>query len=110
MISSSQMNSALDTEQGYQYEGGSVIAIMPSRAMTSETTHCSNFSSIGTKSSVTLKNGSYLTVKDGNNTVATVKSPMDLSALVVYLGSNSAKITSETTSSAALDNNGVCWH
>ena len=109
VISNSQMNSALDTEQGYKYEGGSVIAIMPARGMTGETTHCSNFSSIGAKASVTLKSGSYLTVKDGGKTVATVKSPLDLSALVVYLGSSSAKISSENSSSAALDSNGVCW-
>ena len=110
VISNSQMNSALDTEQGYTYSGGSVIAIMPSRAMTSEATHCSNFSSIGTKASVTLNSGSYLTVKDGSKTVATIKSPVDLSALVVYLGSSSAKISSENSSSVTLDNNGVCWH
>ena len=110
VISNSQMNSALDTEQGYKYEGGSVIAIMPSRAMTSEAAHCSNFSSIGTKSSLTLTSGTYLTIKDGSKTVATVKSPLDLSALVVYLGSSSAKISSETSSSAALDDNGVCWN
>ena len=110
VISNSQMNSSLDTEQGYKYEGGSVIAIMPSRSMTNEATHCANFSGIGTRSSVSLSSGSYLTIKDGSKTVATVRSPVALSAFVVYLGSNSAKISSENSSSATLDSNGVCWH
>jgi len=110
VISNSQMNSALDTEQGYRYEGGSVIAIMPARGMTNEATHCFNFSDIGTRASVTLTAGSYLTVKDGGKTVATVRSPVELSALVVCLGSSSAQISAEKASSAVLDRNGVCWN
>ncbi len=110
VISDSSGNSAIDTEQGYEYSGGSVVAIMPSRGMTSEATHCSNFSSVATKKSVSLNSGSYLTVKVSGTVVATVKMPENLSAMVVYLGSKSATISSESSSSATLDDNGVCWN
>jgi len=43
------MNSALDTENGYSYTAGSVIAIMPGGDMSSEATNCDNFSSVGLK-------------------------------------------------------------
>ena len=109
VISNSQMNSALDTEQGYQYEGGRVIAIMPSRAMTSEATHCSNFSKFGAKASVSVQEGSYLTVSEGGNTIAAVQMPVGLSAFVVYLGSKDASIQAENAVSGTPDANGVCW-
>ena len=109
VISNSGMNSALDTENGYSYTGGSLVAIMPQSGMTSETTHCSNFSSIGTKKSLSLSNGGYLVATIGNET-ATVKMPVTLSAYVVILGSNSASITSSASTSESLDANGVCWN
>jgi len=49
VISNSGMNSALDTENGYSYTAGSVIAIMPGGDMSSEATNCDNFSSVGLK-------------------------------------------------------------
>ena len=110
VISNSSGNSAIDTEQGYKYAGGSVIAVMPRGGMTSETTHCSNFSSIATSSSVSLSSGSYLTVKVSGNTVSTVKMPTSISAMVVYLGSKSASISSGSSGSATLDDNGVYWN
>lgn len=109
VISNSSGNSAIDTEQGYQYTGGSVVAIMPSRGMTSEATHCSNFNSIGTKATVSLNSGSYLTVKENGSTVVTVQMPDSISAMVIYLGSKSASVSSESSSSASFDSNGVCW-
>lgn len=109
VISNSSGNSAIDTEQGYQYTGGSVVAIMPSRGMTSEATHCSNFNSIGTKATLSLNSGSYLTVKESGSTVVTVQMPDSISAMVIYLGSKSASISSESASSASFDSNGVCW-
>lgn len=110
VISNSSGNSAIDTEQGYKYTGGSVIAVMPRGGMTSEATHCSNFSSIGTRSSLSLNSGSYLTVKVSGKVVSTVKMPDSISAMVIYLGSKSASVSSETSSSATLDNNGVYWN
>jgi len=110
VISNSSGNSAIDTEQGYKYTGGSVIAVMPRGGMTSEATHCSNFSSIATSTSVSLNSGSYLTVKVSGKTVSTVKMPTSISAMVVYLGSKSASISSESSNSATLDDNGVYWN
>ena len=101
-------DSAIDTEQGYTYSGGSVIAIMPSRGMTNELTHCKDFSSIATKTTLKLSAGDYLSVVDGS-TVATVKIPETMSAMVVYLGSNSAQFETKNTTSANLDGNGIWW-
>ena len=109
VISTSGGNSAIDTEQGYQYSGGRVVAVMPRGGMTSEATHCSNFSKVATSSSVSLNSGSYLTVKVSGSTVATVKMPGSISATVIYLGSSGATIASATTTSETLDDNGVCW-
>ncbi|MBQ9746767.1 MAG: carbohydrate-binding domain-containing protein [Clostridia bacterium] len=110
VICTSGGNSAIDTEQGYKYTGGAVIAIMSSRGMTSETTHGQNFESIGTKKTLTLGAGSFLEVSAGGVS-ATVKMPANLSSsMVVYLGSNGASIKTNTSSSASLDANGVCWN
>lgn len=109
VISNSGMNSSLDTENGYTYTAGSVVAIMPRGGMSNEATHCDNFNSIGKSSQVTLNNGSYLVVKIGNET-ATIQNPVSLSALVVVLGDRSASITTENSTSQALDSNGVAWN
>ena len=109
VISNSNGNSAIDTEQGYQYTGGNVVAVMPSGGMTSEATHCSNFSSIATSSSVSLKSGSYLTVKVNGTPIVTVQMPANISARVIYLGNKSASISSDSSSSASLNQNGVFW-
>lgn len=101
-------DSAIDTEQGYTYSGGSVIAIMPSRGMTNELTHCKDFSSIATKTTLKLSAGDYLSVVDGS-TIATVEISETMSAMVVYLGSNSAQFETKNTTSANLDSNGIWW-
>ena len=109
VISNSGMNSALDTENGYTYTAGSVVAIMPQGGMSSESTHCDNFSSIGAKKNVSVSNGGYLVVGIGNTT-ATIKMPVSLSAIVVVLGDNSPSISTESSASMALDENGVAWN
>ena len=108
VISNSGMNSALDTENGYTYTAGSLIAIMPQGGMSSESTHCDNFSKIGSSKKVSLTSGNYLIVKIGD-TEATVKMPVSLSAYVIVLGDNSPNISTENNTSAALDSNGVAW-
>ena len=108
VISNSGMNSALDTENGYTYTGGCVIAIMPQGGMSSEATHCSNFSSIGTSKKLSVSSGAYLVVGVGD-VGATVKMPVSLSAYVVVLGSKSASITTESSNASELDANGVAW-
>ena len=109
VISNSGMNSALDTENGYTYTAGSVVAIMPQGGMSSEATHCDNFSSIGAKKNVSCSNGRYLVVGIGNTT-ATIKMPVSLSGIVVVLGDNSPGISTESSASMALDENGVAWN
>ena len=109
VISNSGMNSALDTENGYTYTAGSVVAIMPQGGMSSEATHCDNFSSIGAKKNVSVSNGGYLVVGIGNTT-ATIKMPVSLSGIVVVLGDNSPSISTESSASLALDENGVAWN
>ena len=110
VISTSGGNSAIDTEKGYRYMGGSVIAVMPSGGMSNEATHCSDFASVGIKKSLSLNADGYLCVSAGGKTVATVKIPKSMSALAIYLGNSSASISSENNTSASLDANGVCWH
>ena len=110
VISNANGNSAIDSEQGYQYTGGAVIAIMPRGGMSGEATHCQNFSSIGKSSQLSLSAGSYLVAEIGNTT-ATVKMPASISsALVIVLGDNSPSIKTESTTAQALDQNGVSWH
>lgn len=95
VFTNSPMNSSLDTEQGYQYTGGNVLAVMPSRGMTMEATHCSNLTEVGTTSVADLRTGSYLTVTKDGSVLQSVEIPMDLNAYVVYLGSTNAAITTE---------------
>lgn len=109
VLSDSFNNSAIDTEAGYTYTGGTVLAMMPSRGMSSEATHCNNFSSIATKKSLNLNSGDFVTVSVDGKTVVTVQMPWNLSAVVIYLGSRSANI-STGGSNTGLDANGVFWN
>lgn len=95
IISNSGGNSAIDTERGYTYLGGSVLAIMPSNGMINEMTNCSNFSNVATKTNKSLTSGANLTVTVDNDVVMSVQMPCSLSAMILYLGSNSAKISIE---------------
>ena len=109
IISTSGGNSAIDSDGGYKYTAGKVLAIMPSGGMSSESTHCSNFSSIGKKQNVTLSANSYATVKVNNSVTVSVKMPKSISAMAVYLGNSSASITTATSSAGTADSNGVYW-
>ncbi|MGM9665333.1 MAG: carbohydrate-binding domain-containing protein [Eubacteriales bacterium] len=108
VICNSNGNSAIDTEQGYTHTGGSVVAIMTSGGMTSESTH-GNSTGMTTKSSLSLSSGAYLTVTVDSATKVTVKMPCSMTAYVVYLGSSSATVASSTSTSETLDANGVFW-
>ena len=109
VISNSNGNSAIDTEQGYAYEGGAVIAIMPRGGMSNEATHCQSFSSVGKSTQMSLNKDSYLVAEIGGGT-ATIKMPASINALVITLGDSSPSITTETSVSVALDENGVAWN
>lgn len=109
IITNSGGNSAIDSEQGYKYSGGYVVAIMPRGGMSSEATHCQNFSSVGKSDTVSLSNGSYLVVGIDGST-ATIKMPVSLSAMVIVLGDTSPSVKTESSSSLKFDSNGVAWN
>ncbi|MGM9647377.1 MAG: carbohydrate-binding domain-containing protein [Eubacteriales bacterium] len=106
----SNNNSAIDTEAGYKYTGGQVIAVMSSGGMTGESTNCTNFSSVATKSTLSLTAGKYLNVAASGSTVASVKMPTSISsAMVIYLGSNSATFAAGTSAAGTVNADGVYW-
>ncbi len=86
IISDSGMNSAIDTENGYRYTAGSIIAIMPSGGMSSESKHCENFSSVGTTKNMNLSSGSILTIS--GDMERTITLPCSINALVIILNRN----------------------
>ncbi len=88
IISNSGMNSAIDTEQGYKYTAGSIVAIMPSGGMSSEAKHCQNFSSVGTSKNMSLTNGSTLTISGDLN--KTITMPCSINGLVIVLNKNTS--------------------
>ena len=108
VISNSGMNSAIDTENGYTYTAGAVVAVMPRGGMSGEATHCDNFSSIGKSTQIALNAGDYLVVEIGDAT-ATVQMPVSLSAIVIALGDSSPSVTTEDATSQTTDANGVAW-
>ncbi len=88
IISNSGMNSAIDTERGYRYTSGSIVAIMPSGGMSSEAKHCENFSSVGTSKNMSLSNGSTLTISGALN--KTITMPCSMGGLVIVLNKNTS--------------------
>lgn len=107
VISTSNGNSAIDSEQGYSYTGGSVVAIMPRGAMTSEASKCQNFSSIGKSGTISLNKGDLLVCQIGSSKL-TVKMPVAISSTIVILGSNSAS-ASISSSSVTLNEGEFIW-
>lgn len=108
VISSSSGNSAIDTESGYSYTGGTVIALMPSGGMSSEATHCKDFDSIGKSTRISLSSGEFL-ITELSGACITVKMPLSLSATVVVLGDCDPGISAESDCASELDENGVAW-
>ena len=108
-ISKGQADSALDTNSGYTYNGGDVLAISMAGGMGSESANTTS-SNKTIKSSLSISSGSYVTVTINGATKVVVKSPISISAQIVYLGSNTASITTSSNASATLDSNGVYWN
>ncbi|MGN0823644.1 MAG: carbohydrate-binding domain-containing protein [Candidatus Coproplasma sp.] len=106
IISTGQADSCIDSERGYSYTGGYVLGIGKSGGMSSEATNCSNFSSVGTSKTLSLQADSYLIVAD----IATIKMPVSINALVVYLAKTNVSISSSTSTNCDLDANGVYWN
>lgn len=106
ILSTGQADSAIDTERGYSYTGGRILAVGRAGGMSGESTNASpSFSSIGTSATLSPSAGTYLTVSG----VVTVKMPVAQNAQVVYLGSPSARVALASSSSATLDSDGVAW-
>ncbi len=105
IVSTSGGNSAIDTEKGYAHTGGYVLALMPSGGMSNESTHCKNFDSVAQSQSLRLNQGECLSVGD----ILVLKIPTSLNALAIFIGDKDAKLSSSSSTSAALDENGVWW-
>jgi len=95
VISTGGANSAIDTEQGYTYTAGQVLAIMPNRGMTQEATHCQNYTAIATAKNLNLQEGDTLTVTVSGQTATSLEMPTSLSSLTIYLGSPSATFSTD---------------
>lgn len=93
VINTSGGDSSIDTENGYTYTGGSVLAVCPANGMTNEVTNCRNFSSVATKTTLNLSKGQTLSATVDGSVTVSFEMPCGLSAFVVYLGSSSAKIS-----------------
>lgn len=108
IISTSSGNSAIDSEQGYSYSGGSVVAIMPRGGMSGESTHCQNFQSIGKKTELSLTKGQCVSIKIGSDKL-TLNMPASLSALVITLGDSGASVTT-SASDGSLSEGEYSWN
>lgn len=103
VISSGSADSSIDTENGYRYTGGTVIALCRSGGMSRESTNCADFSGIGKSQTLSLSKDSYLVVSD----VAAVKMPVSLNALVVCLGCGNTSVSAASSAAGTADANGV---
>ena len=107
VVSYGQADSAIDTENGYSYTGGYVLAIGLSAGMNGdESAKAQNFGSVGTTKTFNLSAGSFVTAAG----YVTLKMPRAMNALAVFLGDKSASLSSSSSSSAALNADGVCWN
>ncbi len=91
VISNSSGNSAIDTEQGYKYTAGSVIAIMPRGGMTGEATNCQNFSSVATATTRSFTANQTVTVSGDLNMTFTM--PCSISNAYVVILNRSTSIS-----------------
>lgn len=106
VIAYGNADSSIDTERGYSYEGGYVLAVGKSGGMSGEATNSSpSIGSIGKTANVSLSNGSYLLASG----FACVKMPITINASVVVLGDTSASISSVSSADYEFDSNGVYW-
>lgn len=108
IITTSGGNSAIDSEQGYSYSGGSVVAIMPRGGMSHEATSCQTFSSIGRTNNLSLTKGEYLVSEIGGDTL-TYNLPVTMSALVITLGDSGASAAVKSSSNKNLSEGQFLW-
>ncbi len=97
IVSTSGGNSAIDTDRGYSYTGGTVLAICP-QGMASESVNCQGFSGAGKYAVLSAPSGSALTASVGGSATISIVMPSSLSnAVAVYLGSPSATISAASS-------------
>ena len=106
VISTSGGNSCIDTEQGYKYVSGYVVAMCPT-GMTSECEKVSgSLSSYGKSQNMTLTANYYLTISD----MVVVKLPTTISSgYVIELGNKNATISQASSLNYTFDDNGLYW-
>ena len=107
IVSTSGGNSSIDADYSYTYTGGSVLAVCPT-GMTQEVTGSSAFRSYGSQQSFgSLSSGTTVSASVNGTVMLAVKMPVSLSnCLAVYIGSNTASISSGS-SSLSLNDDGV---
>lgn len=108
IISTSGGNSAIDTEAGYTYTAGFVVAVMPSGGMSSESTNCNNFSKIGKSQNISFKQGEYLVAKIGGSEL-TLCMPATISGRVIMLGDSGASASAKSSSGEKLKEGEYIW-
>lgn len=104
VISTSGGNSCIDTEAGYKYTSGIVVAMCPT-GMTQETTKCTNFSSVGKTQSMSLTKGYYLTV--GDKVVVKLPTSISNGFVMTLTGTNNISISQNSSTTHSVDANGV---
>jgi hypothetical protein len=106
IISFGQKHSSLDSEEGYKYTGGYVVAIGRSGEISNESTKSSpSISSIGKTATIDLQSDNYLVIFN----IVTVKMPASINASVIFLGNTNVPIYASSSNSNTLDANGVYW-
>lgn len=109
LVTTSGGNSAIDSESGYKYVSGIVVAVMRDGGMSNESTRCQNFASIGRSCTLSLEKGSYLECKIGSNSLS-YNLPTSLFARVVLLGDGGATATTSANDSTTLSEGAYAWN
>ncbi len=108
VISTGTGNSSIDSEAGYSYTAGSVVAVMPRGGMSEEAKRCDAIGTKGNTANLSLSQGGYLVCKIGSDTL-TYKMPVSLSALVITLGDSDSSISSKSSSGHTLSEGELIW-
>lgn len=106
VISTSGGNSCIDTEQGYTYKSGYIVAMCP-QGMTSECEKVSGgVSKYGKSTTASLTKDKYLVISN----MVVIKLPVSISSgYVIELGNTTSTISQTTENSYELDANGIYW-
>jgi len=105
VVSTSGGNSCIDTEAGYTYTSGIVLAVCPT-GMTQEVTSYRPSESVAASGSIS--SGSILTVKEGSVVTAALKMPTSISNMfVIYMHSGSATLDAVSESEVTLNEDGA---